>query len=68
MTVLYRQIESAAALKGERAALLEGASHAAWYMRGLRGAAAFRGEAGQITTLDDLAQLCRRVIEANEDP
>lgn len=68
MAVLYRQIESAAVLKGERAALLEGRKHAAWYMRGLRGAAAFRGEAGQITTLDDLAQLCRRVIEANEDP
>ncbi len=68
MAVLYRQIESAAALKGERAALLEGRKHAAWYMRGLRGAAAFRGEAGQIATLDDLAQLCRRVIEANEDP
>ena len=65
MAVLLRQIELAASLKGERVALREARKHAAWYMRGLKGAAGFRGEAGQITTLDDLAQLCRRVIEAN---
>lgn len=66
MTVLYRQIELAAALKGERVALREARKHAAWYMRGLRGAAGFRSEAGQISTLDDLAALCRRVIQAND--
>lgn len=65
MAVLLRQIELAASLKGERVALRGARKHAAWYMRGLKGAAGFRGEAGQITTLDDLAQLCRRVIEAN---
>ena len=65
MAVLLRQIELAVSLKGERVALREARKHAAWYMRGLKGAAGFRGEAGQITTLDDLAQLCRRVIEAN---
>lgn len=65
MAVLLRQIELAASLKGERVALREARKHAAWYMRGLKGAAGFRGEAGQIVTLDDLAQLCRRVIEAN---
>ena len=66
MEVLYRQICLAAELKGERVALREARKHAAWYMRGLKGAAGFRGEAGQITTLEDLAALCRRVTEANE--
>ena len=66
MAVLYRQIELAVSLKGERVALREARKHAAWYMRGLKGAAGFRGEAGQIASLADLGELCRRVIEANE--
>ena len=66
MATLYRQIELAVQLKGERVALREARKHAAWYMRGLRGAAGFRSEAGQIASLADLEQLCRRVIEANE--
>lgn len=66
MAVLVRQITLAAQLKGERVALREARKHAAWYMRGLRGAAGFRSEAGQISSLEDLETLCRRVMEANE--
>ena len=63
MAVLYRQTALAVEFKGEKVALLEARKHAAWYMRGLRGAAGYRSAAGQITTLEDLAQLCARVIE-----
>ncbi len=66
MAVLYRQIAAATEWKGERRALREARSHAAWYMRGLRGAAEFRREAGTLETLQDLERLCARVIEANE--
>lgn len=66
LSVLCRQVELTASLKGERVALREARKHAAWYMRGLRGAARFRGEAGQIETLQDLYALCRRVAEENE--
>ncbi len=66
MATLYRQIELAVSLKGERVALREARKHAAYYMKGWRGAAAFRCEAGRISTLADLAELCKRVIEAAE--
>ena len=66
MEELMRQVSLAAKYKGERVALLEGRKHAAWYMNGMRGAAAMRREAGQINTLEELAQLCCRVIEAVE--
>lgn len=66
MATLYRQISLAAELKGERIALREARKHAAYYMKGWRGAAAFRCQAGHLTTLEDLAQLCRRVIETAE--
>lgn len=67
MEVLCRQIELSASLKGERVALLEARKHASWYMREVRGAAIFRGEAGTISTLDDLRRLCWRVIQRQEE-
>ena len=67
MEILCRQIELAASLKGERVALLEARKHASWYMRELRGAAIFRGEAGTISTLADLRELCWRVIRKQEE-
>ena len=63
MAVLFHQAELAAGYKGERTAMLQIRKHAAWYMRGLRGAAAYRRAAGTLETLDDLAALCRQVME-----
>lgn len=65
MEVMYRQIALAATFKGEKVALREGRKHASHYMRGLKCAAAFRGECGSLSTLEDLALLCQKVIEAN---
>ena len=67
MAVLCRQAELAVAYKGERLALLQARKHAAWYMRGMRGAAEFRRAAGTLETMDDLRILCRRVIEESAD-
>lgn len=63
MAVLCRQAELAAGYKGERLALLQARKHAAWYMRGLRGAAEYRRAAGTLETMEDLYTLCRRVEE-----
>lgn len=65
MAVLLRQARLTAELKGERIALREIRKHAAWYMRGLRGAAGFRAKAGEVETLADLAVLCVQATEAN---
>lgn len=67
MAVLCRQAELAVAYKGERLALLQARKHAAWYMRGMRGAAEFRRAAGTLETMEDLRTLCRRVIEESAD-
>ncbi len=66
MNVLYRQIAMAAKWKGERVALREARKHTAWYLKGWRGAAAWRAEASSLCTLEELAVLCERVIRANE--
>lgn len=67
MATLMRQVELAAKYKGEYVALLEARKHAAWYMNGMRGAAALRRQAGEIRTLEDLAGLCAKVVKADEE-
>ncbi|MCI9413796.1 MAG: tRNA dihydrouridine synthase DusB [Clostridiales bacterium] len=66
MSLLLRQAEMAVAFKGERVAMREMRKHAAWYVRGLRGAAALRAAAGQLTAWEDLTAFCTQVIAAAE--
>ena len=66
MALLMGQVQQTAAEKGEHIALLQARKHAAWYMSGLRGAAALRRQAGELKTLEDLAALCLAVIRADE--
>lgn len=47
-------------LKGEYAAVREMRKHVGWYLKGVHGAAAFRGRVNQITDINDL----KRVIES----
>ena len=43
----------------------EARKHAGWYLKGMRGAAAFRRQAGQLCTLEDAKALARAVLAAN---
>jgi len=67
MATLMRQVQLTVEHKGERVALLEARKHTAWYLNGMRGAAQLRREAGTLTTMDDLARLCARVIQMDEE-
>lgn len=66
MSLLMEQVQQMAAEKGEYIALLQARKHAAWYMTGLRGAAALRRQASELKTLEDLAALCLAVVQAEE--
>ena len=61
----FSRISLAAEYKGERVAMREARKHAAWYMRGLRGAAGLRARAGTLETFDDLRRLCEAVMQEN---
>ncbi len=67
MSILMKQVQLTAEYKGERVALLEARKHTAWYLNGMRGAAQLRREAGTLTTIEDLARLCARVIQMDEE-
>lgn len=54
IAVMRRHIALLCRCKGEFIGMREARKHAAWYFKGMRGAAALRVEAGKLTTFDDL--------------
>lgn len=64
LAALLSQIALAAAYKGERVALREARTHAAHYLKGIRGAAEFRRRAGTLSEMDDLKRLCEDVLKS----
>ena len=62
MEFLLQQVKSAIEYKGEYCAMREARSHAAWYLKGMPGAAALRREAGGLRTYADLEKLVAMVL------
>ncbi len=52
--------------KGQKVAMLEARKHAAWYMKGIRGAAALRREICELRTPEDIRSVAQKAIEAAE--
>jgi len=67
MAVLLRHAELICRYKGDYVGIRETRKHAAWYIRGMRGAAAFRRECGEIDSLDALRRLTERVLESGSE-
>lgn len=67
MATLMRQVQLTVQYKGEKVALLEARKHTAWYLNGMRGAAQLRREAGTLSSMEDLARLCAKVIQMDEE-
>ncbi len=59
ITVLLRHIKKLCEYKGEYIGMREARKHAAWYFKGVRGAAALRKKAGELEKYDDLIELCK---------
>ena len=66
MRVLIKQAQLTVEDKGENNAMREMRKHAAWYLKGIKGAAKYRNECGQLTSLEQLYELCFRVCKENE--
>lgn len=64
MAIMLRHIQLACDYKGEYVAMRESRKHLASYLKGGRGAAAFRREASGVAHFADLEDLAQRVLEA----
>ena len=63
---MLRHIRLLCDYKGEEHGMREARKHAGWYLKGLKGAAGFRREAGSLKAYSDLESLCRKVLEENQ--
>ncbi len=64
MGVMLRHIATLCEYKGVQIGMREARKHAAWYIKGIRGAASFRQEIGQLSSMDELKSLAERVIDS----
>lgn len=61
ISVMLRHIQTLCEYKGEYDAMREARKHAAWYFKGMKGAASLRRETGSLSTFEDLIHLCRKL-------
>ena len=66
MRIMLGHLEKLCAYKGDRVGMREARKHAAWYMKGIRGAAAMRREIGELTSLEQLRELAFRAAAGVE--
>lgn len=66
LAVALRHAESLVREKGEKIGIAESRKHMAWYVHGMRGAAAVRGRLMQITSLDDIRTVFAGLLAENE--
>ncbi len=65
MRVMLKHIEALCEYKGERIGIREARKHAAWYTKGLHGAANYRARIGLISSIEELQQIALELIEQN---
>ncbi len=66
MRVMLKHIETLCKYKGERVGIREARKHAAWYTKGLHGAANYRARIGLISSVEELSQIALELIEQNK--
>ena len=62
-----RQFERSAEVLGERTACLEARKHFAWYLKGMPRAAFFKGQLMSMTTLQDIYNVSRDILDFLRD-
>ena len=67
MRVMLRHIRRICEYKGERVGMREARKHAAWYIRGVRGAAQYRQRVGALSSMEELEALAFELVCANPD-
>ena len=65
MRVMLRHIRRICEYKGERVGMREARKHAAWYIRGIHGAAQYRRQVGALSSLDELERLAFQIVSEN---
>ena len=65
MWVMIKHIERICDYKGEKVGIKEARKHAAWYIKGMRGAAAYRQQIGMLSSIEQLHELAYKIAVEN---
>lgn len=65
MSIMLKHIEKICEYKGEYIGIKEARKHAAWYTKGLHGAADYRARIGLINSVNELRIIAEELIEKN---
>lgn len=65
MYVMLKHIEKICEYKGEYVGIREARKHAAWYTKGIHGAANYRARIGLINSIEELRQIALELIDQN---
>lgn len=65
MRVMVKHIKRICEYKGEDIGIREARKHAAWYIKGIRGAAAYRKEVGSLSSIEELERLAFKIAFEN---
>lgn len=66
MRIMIEHIRTLCDYKGTHTGMLQARTHAAWYMKGLRGAASYRREIGALESMEQLEALAYQVVRNQE--
>ncbi len=65
MRVMVKHIKLICEYKGERVGIKEARKHAAWYIKGIKGAAAYRQQVGMLESVEQLEELAYKIMTEN---
>ncbi|MBQ7862409.1 MAG: tRNA dihydrouridine synthase DusB [Clostridia bacterium] len=65
MLVMIKHIKLICEYKGERVGIREARKHAAWYIKGIKGAAAYRQQVGALESIEQLEEMAFRIVREN---
>lgn len=67
MRVMIKHIRLICEYKGERVGIKEARKHAAWYIKGIKGAASYRQQVGTLESIEQLEELAYKIMMENLD-
>jgi tRNA-dihydrouridine synthase len=65
--IMLSQLELMKKYKSDRTVILEARKYVAWYMKGVRNAAALRRMCGEIDSVEDIRRICEKALAEGED-
>lgn len=65
MRVMIKHITRICEYKGEKIGIKEARKHAAWYIKGIRGAANYRQEIGMLSSVEQLHEIAYKICKNN---